>query len=459
MAGTTKKDAGAVSKATSVKKAPKKAGSDSKTNGAGSSHTTSDELVTFGGKHVATAHAAAFTSHHKLLIIGGGSAGITMGAMMAAKMDDPDVAILEPTETHYYQPMWTLVGAGVTSKESTMRPMAEVMPKDVVWIKDAAATLLPNQNLVLTRSGRAISYEFLIVAPGIQINWDAIPGLAENIGTKGICSNYSYRHVEYTFECIKSVRGGRAIFTNPATPIKCGGAPHKIMYLTADYLRRHGGPKETEILYNSAGGVIFGVERIKKTLEKVIARYGIVTNFGHNLVELRPDKKEAVFDILKEGKPVDRKVFTYDMIHVTPPMSAPDFVRNSPLANEAGWVDVDHSTLQHLRYPNVFGLGDASSCPTAKTGAAIRKQAKVLGENLWQVMTKGSLTKGASYNGYSSCPLVTGYGKAVLAEFDYKNQMDQSFPIDQSKERTSMYILKKYGIPFIYWNMMLKGRV
>lgn len=133
------------------------------------------------------------------------------------------------------------------------------------------------------------------------------------------------------------------------------------------------------------------------------------------------------------------------MIHVTPPQSAPDFIRKSKLANETGWVDIDKNTLQHNRYPNIFSIGDASSLPTSKTGAAIRKQAPILVANLLAALHKKKAVK--QYDGYTSCPLVTGYGKLVLAEFDYQNQPKETFPFDQSKERWSMYQLKNMFCP------------
>lgn len=406
-----------------------------------------------------TAKKQAETSHHTLLVIGAGTAGLTMAAMMAKKMKNPDVAMMDPADTHYYQPAWTLVGAGAYDLKATARPMADLIPKGVTWIKESAAEFFPEQNLVKTKEGHSYSYDFMIVAPGIQVNWGKIPGLKESLGSHGVCSNYSVEHVEYTFDVIKNLKKGTAIFTNPNTPIKCGGAPQKIMYLASDYWRKHGVLKDLDVKFNSAGGVIFGVTKFAETLKKVIARYGIETNFLHNLVEIRPEKHEAVFDILKDGKAVDQKTYTYDMLHVTPPMSAPDFIAKSPLADANGWVDVDKNRLQHVKYANIFGLGDATNTPNAKTGAAIRKQAKTVGINLWQMMQAGSITNPDQYTGYSSCPLLTGYGKTVLAEFDYQNNPMPSFPFNTAKERLSMYLLKKYALPLMYWKAMVKGIV
>ncbi len=389
---------------------------------------------------------------HQIVIVGGGTAGITVAARLLRERPDLDVAIIEPSEKHYYQPIWTLVGAGAVPREASVRDEAEVMPEGATWIHEAVAAFEPENNAVVLSNGDRVEYEYLVVAAGIQLDWDAIPGLKESVGRDGVCSNYSYETVNSTWENIRSFKGGTAIFTQPNTPIKCGGAPQKIMYLASDYFRRHGLDKKTRVVFGSASGGIFSVAKYANTLNKVIQRYGIETHYLHNLVELRPDQHEAVFEHIETG---ERMTLTYDMIHVTPPQSAPDFIKQSPLADAAGWVDVDPFTLQHNTYANVFALGDCSNLPTSKTGAAIRKQAPVLVENLQAVMDGAAPS--ARYDGYTSCPLVTGYGRLVLAEFDYDGNPKESFPFDQSQERYTMYLLKKYVLPEMYWAGMLKG--
>jgi sulfide:quinone oxidoreductase len=273
------------------------------------------------------------------------------------------------------------------------------------------------------------------------------------VGTNGVCSNYSYDTVESTWQNIRDFSGGTAIFTQPLPPIKCGGAPQKIMYLADSYFRKSKVRAKSEVVFCSAAASIFAVKKYADTLDEVLKRKEITTKFRHNLIELRPDHKQAVFKHLDTGQEI---VMHYDMIHVTPPQSSPDFVKNSPLANKDGWVDVDKLTLQHVRYSNVFGIGDASSLPTSKTGAAIRKQAPVLAANLVAHMAGKPMTK--RYDGYTSCPLVTGYDSLVMAEFDYDGNPAETFPIDQSKERYSMYLVKKYLLPRLYWFGMLRGR-
>ena len=397
------------------------------------------------------------SQNHQILIIGGGNAGISTASKLLRKNKSLDITIIEPSEHHYYQPAWTLVGAGVFDINKTKRTEASVMPKKVKWIKHKVVSFQAEKNEVTLDNNETLKYEYLIVAPGIQLNWNEIKGLKETLGKNGVCSNYSFEQAPYTWECIKNLKGGKALFTNPNTPVKCGGAPHKIMWLAADYFKKQNVFDNTEIQYWSGGTRLFGVDKYEKTLYKVAERDKVQLNFFTKLVEIDgPNKKAKFVGIGEQNKD---KVYDveFDMIHVTPPQSAPDFVRNSSIANEAGWVDVDKHTLQHLKYKNIFSLGDASSLPTSRTGAAIRKQAPVLVKNLLAVMEGKELNE--KYNGYTSCPVVTGYGKLVLCEFDYNNQPTETFPIDQSKERWSMYQLKKKVLPWLYWNKILPGKM
>lgn len=395
-------------------------------------------------------------SDYSIVIVGGGNAGISVAAQLIHKEKSLKIAIIDPAEFHYYQPAWTLVGGGVYDINNTRRSQESVIPDKVKWLKSAVVSFLPEENRVILKDGSTVSYDYLIVAPGIQLNWGAVKGLSESLGKYGVCSNYSFEYAPYTFECIKNLKSGKAIFHNPHTPVKCGGAPHKIMYLAADYFRKHKVANQIKIEYWSGGTRLFAVEKYEKTLKEVVKRGNIALNFFVRLEEIDGPGKRAKFIGFGEKNKDQEYWVSFDMIHVTPPQSAPDFIKSSVLANEAGWVDVDKSTLQHNKFSNIFSLGDASGLPTSKTGAAIRKQAPVLVGNLLSVMHSKKPIE--TYTGYTSCPLVTGYGKLVLAEFDYNNQPMETFPFDQSKERWSMYQLKTKVLPWLYWNKILKGK-
>ena len=396
-------------------------------------------------------------TRHTIVIVGGGNAGISVAAKLVKKDPTLDIAIIEPSDKHYYQPAWTLVGAGVFDINNTVRDEASVIPRGVKWIKQKVVSFQPQLNALVMDNGETVNYEYLVVAPGIQLNWNEIKGLKESLEKNGVCSNYGFELAPYTWECIRNFKGGKALFTNPHTAVKCGGAPHKIMWLAADYFKKHDVFDKTEIQYWSGGTRLFGVEKYEKTLKKVAERDRVQLNFFTKLVAIDGENKKASFEGIGEfNKGIIYEV-SFDMIHVTPPQSAPDFIKNSPLANAAGWVEVDKYRLQHARYSNIFSLGDASSLPTSRTGAAIRKQAPVLVENLLAVMHHKPLS--ARYTGYTSCPVVTGYGKLVLCEFDYENKPMETFPFDQSKERWSMYQLKKRVLPWLYWNKILPGKM
>lgn len=394
--------------------------------------------------------------HYQVLVIGGGAGGLSVAARLRAHPTPPEVAILEPSEKHYYQPLWTLVGGGIFPREESVRAEADFIPRGAEWIREGAASVDPDRSEVTTTGGRILGYDFLVLAPGMQLDWDKIPGLVESVGKPGtgVVSNYSYDTVASTWEAIRTFRGGTAVFTEPKTPVKCGGAPQKIMYLAEDAFRRQGVREKSTVSFYNAKPTLFTSPHYTPNLARICRERGMQVNLEHELRELRPDVREAVIRDLRSGEDL---VVRYDLIHVTPPMSAPDFVKRSPLANPDGWADVDKHSLRHVRYPNVFALGDASSLPTSKTGAAIRKQAPVLTENLLAAIE--ARPDGAVYDGYTSCPVVTGYGKLILAEFDYSKNPTESFPFDQSEERYSMYALKAYALPRMYWHGMLRGRV
>jgi sulfide:quinone oxidoreductase len=418
--------------------------------------------------------------HYQVLIIGGGTAGIMTAAQLKRKHPKTDIAIIEPSDKHVYQPAWTLVGAGTFNFKDTIRPEAPLIPKGVEWIRDYADELLPDTNTVKTRKSGNITYDYLVVCPGIQMDIDAMPGLREALDKNEVCSNYT--DPEHTWEVLRKFKGGNAVFTQPTTPIKCGGAPQKIMYLAEEYFRKHNLRDKTNVVYATPGSVIFGVKEFAKELNKIILERDIIFKPYYAPHRIDPINKVIYFHYSEPGENTcvvtennklnERLVGTteiampYDMLHLAPPQSAPDFIKRSPLAYASGpnkgWLEVDINSLQHTRYHNVFGLGDAAALPTAKTGAAIRKQVPVVVDNLGYMLSN-SATISKGYEGYSSCPLVTGYSKMVLAEFKYNNVRDSdpflSKFIDTTKEQYSMWLLKKYALPYLYWNRMMKGKM
>jgi len=394
--------------------------------------------------------------HHTILIVGGGAAGVSVANNMRRQNATINIALIEPSEKHYYQPGFTIIGGGAYTLKQTTRNEADLIHPTVTWLKDYAETFQPDENTVTLRSGETIGYDYLVVCPGLQLDWDKIAGLKETLGKNNVCSNYSAETAEYTWECIKNSTSGTALFTQPPMPIKCAGAPQKIMYLAADRFRKKGILDKFNIEFCNAGPAIFGVPFFAKALNKVVAGYGIKTNFNHNLVAIDGPAKTATFEMTDAEGNKQQVVKAFDMIHVTPPQSAPDFIKKSPLANAGGWVDVHDKTLQHNKYPNIFGLGDATSTPNAKTAAAVRKQVPILVDNILHLINGKAVEE--KYDGYGSCPLTTSLSTVMLAEFAYGGKVTPSFPLlDPRKNLFIWWIGKKIGFPWMYWQLMIKG--
>jgi sulfide:quinone oxidoreductase len=393
---------------------------------------------------------------HDVVIVGGGTGGITVAARLK-RAGVSDIAIIEPAEVHYYQPLWTLVGGGVSKLRSSAKPMASVMPDGVRWIRDAATGVDPENQRVHLASGDDVEYDWLVMAPGIQLDWSKIDGLTETLGRNGFSSNYRADLAPLMWDAIKSTRSGRAVFSMPAGPIKCAGAPQKIAYLACDYWRREGVLDAIDVHMVLPTPGMFGIKEFADTLVDVAQRYGITVHFDSEVIAVDGSAHTVT---IRHNPTGDTQQLTVDVAHIVPPQSAPDWVKASPLAdpqNPFGYIEVDKQTLQHPRYRNVFALGDATTTPNSKTGAAIRKQAPVLVANLMAVRSHKPPAK--EYDGYASCPLVTARGKCVMAEFNYKMERTPTFPVlDMTKERTDMYLVKKYALPQMYWRAMLKGR-
>lgn len=396
---------------------------------------------------------------HTVVIIGGGAAGIATASSLLARDPGLDIAIVDPADVHYYQPGWTLVGCGVFDAAETARTMASTIPRGVHWIKAAVAAFEPDSNAVILDGCRVVKYQQLVVCPGLKLDWHAIEGLSETLGRNGVTSNYLYHLAPYTWELVRNLRSGHAIFTQPPMPIKCAGAPQKAMYLSADHWKRGGALDRIQIEFCSAGAVLFGVAAYVPALMEYINAYSIDLNFGYTLTGVDGPARIATFSRLNPDGSKDTVTRKFDMLHVVPPQVAPDFIRVSPLADAAGWVDVDPATLRHKVWSNIHGLGDATNTSNAKTAAAARKQAPVVAHNVLAAM--GKAKGSAQYDGYGSCPLTVERGKIVLAEFTYGGKVTPSFPawlIDGTRPSRLAWLLKERILPPLYWKGMLKGR-
>ncbi|MFP5494815.1 FAD-dependent oxidoreductase [Pseudomonas sp. SDT2931_S440] len=391
-----------------------------------------------------------------IVVIGGGSAGIGLLASLLKRDPHLNIILIEPSDHHYYQPAWTLVGGGAYDVTRTVRPMADVLPNGVTWIQAAVSELLPDEHTLVLDSAQRVSWKNLIVCPGLRLAWEKIEGLQETLGQHGVTSNYSYEHAAYTWQLVQQLKNGKALFTQPAMPIKCAGAPQKAMYLSCDHWLRQGDLKNIKVEFNLAGAALFGVPTFVPPLMKYVEKYSAQLAFNSNLVKVDGPARKAWFEIKDAEGNVRVEEKTFDLLHVVPPQVSPDFIRHSPLADAAGWCEVNPQSLQHLRYPHIFGLGDVCSTTNAKTAAAVRKQIVVVAENLLALRRQAPLP--LKYDGYGSCPLTVEKGKVVLAEFGYGGKLLPTFPLDPTVARRSAWFLKASFLPWFYWNGMLKGR-
>ncbi len=394
-----------------------------------------------------------------VVVVGAGAGGISVAASLKSRKSDLSVAVIDPADIHYYQPGWTMVGGGIFDAQDTAKTMGSLIPRGVTWIKAAVAAFEPQNNAVILDGCRVVKYDRLVVCPGLKLDWAQVEGLEDTLGRNGVTSNYRYDLAPYTWQLVKEMKEGRALFTQPPMPIKCAGAPQKAMYLSGDAWFRNGALKDIDIQFMNAGGVLFGVKDYVPALMEYVEKYDATLNFFHNLVSVDGPAKKATFKVAKPDTDPTEVTVDFDMMHVCPPQVAPDFIRVSPLADAAGWVDVDQATLRHKSFDNIWSLGDVMNAPNAKTAAAARKQAPTVAENIVADMAGRSAS--AQYDGYGSCPLTVERGKIVLAEFGYGGVLQPSFPkalLDGTKPTRAAWFLKEKMLPPIYWKAMLRGK-
>lgn len=401
--------------------------------------------------------------NHKVVVIGGGSAGISVSHQLLRKAgySQDDIAIVDPAQWHHYQPGWTLVGGGLAKKEDLKRPLESLINPQFKFYNSNVEIVSPGENQVTLGNGDKIGYENLIVAPGVHVDYDSVKGLNSALSDPEapVSSIYNYDYCDKAFRSIQKFEKGNAIFTQPAGVVKCAGAPQKIMWLGLDHWKRAGrytAKEDSPIKITFATGLpaMFGVPKYSAKLEELRVERGVEGHFQHDLVEVNGNT--AVF--ARPGKEnVERK---FDFLHVAPRNVPPPFLRKSGIANDAGYVDVDQATLQHTKYNNIWSLGDASSLPTSKTVAAITSQAPILVSNL--LAASEGKEPAPLYDGYTSCPLLTGEDKVLLAEFKYggvpKETFNSLFGIDQITPRRAFFHLKKDFFPWVYGNYHVKGK-
>lgn len=397
--------------------------------------------------------------NYDVVIVGAGSAGIATASSLLKRNSGLNIALIDPSEDHYYQPGWTMVGGGIFAAETTHRKTSELIPSGASWIKQSVTAFAPEQNSVSLDDGSVIGYQHLVVAPGLKLDWAAVEGLPETLGKNGVTSNYRYDLAPYTWELVGKTSSGKAIFTQPPMPIKCAGAPQKALYLSASEWLDKGSLSNIEIEFYNAGPVLFGVEAYVPALNSYMDKYGVGLKYMHNLIKVDGASQTAWFKTADADGNEQIVESRFDMLHVCPPQCAPDFIRDSGLSDDAGWLNVDPGTLRHQQYDNIWGAGDVMNTTNAKTMAAARKQAPVVAQNIVNAIAENAEQK--AYDGYGSCPLTVERGKIVLAEFTYGAKVNPTFPSwlnEGTRPSKLAWILKANILPFVYWQGMLKGR-
>ncbi|WP_210480227.1 NAD(P)/FAD-dependent oxidoreductase [Naasia sp. SYSU D00948] len=396
------------------------------------------------------------TSHHRVVVVGGGNAGLSVAGRLARYGVD-DVVVVEPREHHRYQPLFSHVAGGTARASQAVRRQADVIPRRVGWIQDAVAEFDPDSDTVRLSSGEELGYDHLIVCPGIQEDWDSIPGLSEAIRTGAAASHYAFELLGTASRRLRDLRAGTVVFTQPPGPASCAGAAQKPMYLACDYWRATGVLADIRVVFVVPTPTMFGMPAIDEELERKVEEYGIEVRREARLLEVDAPGSTALIGSTADGT----ERIAYDYLHVVPPQSAPDFLKASPLpapGDPGGFVEVDPRTLRHARYPNIWSLGDAAATTNSKSGGALRKQTKVLARNL--VAALDGREPVARYDGYSVCPFTVSRRTMVFAEFDdeYRPQPTIPFWPGLARERRLTWLADRYVLPWVYWHLILQGR-
>jgi sulfide:quinone oxidoreductase len=393
---------------------------------------------------------------HEVVIIGGGNAGVSLAARLE-RYGVKDVALIEPKDHHLYQPLFSHIAGGRASAKEAVRTQESVTPNGVTWIRDSAVDVDANANTVTLANGSTVAYGQLVVCPGLQYDWDAVPGLAEAVHSPHGASHYEFELAPKAWTLLSGLTSGTAVFTMPAGPIKCGGASQKPMYLACDYWQEQGVLDKIRVVMVQPYPTVFGVPEVDRELDRKIAEYGIELWTNSELVSVDAASQTANIRNVETG---EHESLHYDVLNAVPPQSAPDWLKATDLpaaGDKGGFVEVDRQTLRHLRYPNVWSLGDAAGTTNSKSGGSLRKQTKVLAKNLVAARKGKPLPR--KYNGYSVCPFTVSRDTVVFAEFDDRYRPMPTIPrVPTWNESKLSWVVDRDIFPQVYWNLILKGR-
>lgn len=370
-----------------------------------------------------------------IAIIGAGLGGISLSAQLISDLPNAKITLFDADPMLYYQPGFTLIAAGIYDKDDVSYDKKDLINKKVQWVQENVAKLDVESKSLQTTSGATHTYDYLIIATGTTYEFELYKGLSEEIvndPSTNIASIYTADSAVKARDMLKKLakNGGRAIFAEPNTPIKCGGANKKLNFLLEDLARSEGGRDKLEMHLYTGGDSMLSSPVHAKMIEQLYIERDMPYSTRHLLVEVDKERNVAIFEKLmpyrengQDKVAKERVEVPYDYLFVIPKMKTSDFIAQAGLSISKGhtagnWVDVDKYTLQHKKYPYIFAIGDCAGIPKGKTGASIRKQYPVVAKNLIAHLQGQNLE--AKFNGYTACPLLTGYGKAVMVEFNYE---------------------------------------
>lgn len=395
-------------------------------------------------------------AHHRVLVVGGGNGGISVAARLRRRGVD-DIALIEPRDFHFYQPLFSHVAGGTARASETVRPMAGVIPPGVQWIQDAVVAVDPDRRTLTLAGGDVVGYEHLVLSPGIRQDWDAVPGLLAALGTPAVTSHYRHELAVKTSALLRDLREGTVVFVQPPGEASCWGASQKPMYQACAYWRARGVLGRIRVILVVPTPTVFGLPHIDRELDRKIAEYGIEVRTESELIEVDGEAREAVV-----AGPGGAERIAFDVLNVVPPQSAPTWIAASPLSDGAdagGFVAVDPETLRHRTHPDVWALGDVAGAGNSKSGGALRTQTLVVAENLAAVLAGRVPT--ARYDGYGVCPFTVSRNTVVWAEFDRDGRPAPTIPFwkDMYRESRISWVFDRHILPWVYWNLILRGLV
>ncbi len=384
-----------------------------------------------------------------------------MANRLANRLEGATITLVDARQQHWYQPGFTLIAAGLKPASYAISRTADWLPEGVEWIPEHAAGLDPVAQRVTTRGGRVLAYDYLIVATGLTLDWEAIEGFSlDLVGRDGVSAHYAgpeYAELSWRELDRFTDRGGVGLFGRPATEMKCAGAPLKMAFLAEDIARRKGNRDRVQLAYHAQNQTLFGVPIVHHRLRQLFDERGIEARYDHVLKALDAQRRVATY-----ATPAGDVTTGYDFINVIPPQRAPGVIRAAGLGwtdrwLDQGWIEVDPATLRHLRYPAIFGLGDIAGVPKGKTAASVKWHLPVVEDHLVSELAGREGTK--TFNGYTACPMITRIGRAMLIEFDYTDNLTPSFPgiIAPLEELWISWLMKEVALKPTY-NAMLRGR-